>query len=47
MKGSLCEKWISSFIPACNENFQINKGIVVAFEVLFNGDTSYEIQEGG
>ena len=45
MKGSLCEKWISSFTPAYNEIFQTNKEIVVGCEVLFNVDTGYEIQE--
>ena len=46
MKGTLCEKWINSFSPTCNENFQINKGIAMGCQVLFNGDTGYEIQEG-
>ena len=46
MKGILCEKWIISFSHTCNENFHINKGIVVGGQVLFNGDTCYEIQEG-
>ena len=45
MKGLLCEKWTNSFIPTYNENFQMNKGIVVGCEVLFNRDTCYEIQE--
>ena len=34
------------FTPTCNENFQINKGIAVGYQVLFNGDTCCEIQEG-
>ena len=45
MKGTICEKWINSFSPTCNENFQINKRIAVVCQVLFNGVTSYEIQE--
>ena len=39
MKGPLCEKWINSFSPVCNEIFHINKEIAVGCEVLFNGDT--------
>ena len=46
MKGTLCEKWINYFSLTCNEIFQINKGIVVGCQVLFNGDTCCEIQEG-
>ena len=46
MKGPLCEKLINSFSPAYNEIFHINKEILVGCEVLFNGDTGYEIQEG-
>ena len=46
MKGTLYEKLINSFSPTCIENFQINKGIVVGCQVLFNGDTCYEIQDG-
>ena len=46
MKSPLCEKLINSFSPSCNENFHINEGIIVGCEVLFNGDTCYEIQEG-
>ena len=29
MKGSLCEKWINSFSPSCNEIFHINKEIAI------------------
>ena len=29
MKCTLCEKWINSFSPTCNEIFHINKGILV------------------
>ena len=46
IKGPLCEKWINYFSPGCNDIFQINKGIVVGFQVLFNRDTCYEVQEG-
>ena len=46
MKGPLCEKWINSFSPCCNDIFQINKGIAVGCQVLFNRDTCFEIQEG-
>ena len=46
MKATLCEKLINSFNPTCNENFQINKDITVGCQVLFNGDTCFEIQEG-
>ena len=45
MKGPLCEKWINSFSPSCNDIFHINKGISLGCQVLFNGDTGYEIQE--
>ena len=46
MKCTFCEKLINSFSPTCNEIFQINKGILMDCQVLFNGNTSYEIQEG-
>ena len=46
MKGTLCEKLINSFSFTRNENFQINKGIAMGCQVLFNEDTGYEIQEG-
>ena len=46
MKSPLCEKWINSFSPTCNENFHINKGIATECEVLLNGDIDYEIQGG-
>ena len=46
MKGPLCEKWINSFSHACNEIFHFNKEIIMGCEVLFNGGTGYEIQEG-
>ena len=46
MKGTLCEKWINYFSPTFNENFHINKGIIVGCQVLLNGDVINKIQEG-
>ena len=46
MKGPLCEKWINYFCPSCNVIFYINKEIEIWCEVLLNGETGYEIEEG-
>ena len=46
MKAPLCEKLINSFSPSYNDIFQINKGITVGFQELFNEDTGYEIKKG-
>ena len=45
IKGSLCEKWINCYSPACNDIFHIYKGLVVRCESIFNGDTGYQVQK--
>ena len=46
IKCPLCEKWINCYSPACNDIFQIKKGLVVGCEVIFSCDTCYEVEEG-
>ena len=41
-----CESWFNEWSPSCMAMLQDNKEIASSCQVVFNGDTGYEIGEG-